>query len=270
MVHRRGHGGLRLETPAGEEETWRQYLDWLKRLPSASNPDDLIEQYRAELRAYGVTAFELEQRLAWILSRVNGGPEGWRLMFNKIYTSRCPGFRTEANAFLKHVAGRLRPGRALDVEMGQGRNSVYLATRGWRVTGFDVAEQGLAIAGSNAADAGVGIHALQMSEETFDYRRRYWDLVVITYAAVPLMNILYVKRLLASLRPEGKVLVESFSYDPAVGRTRLGVEIARKELPHTLERGGFRILQYGETEGIPDWSPHKSPIIRLLAEAPGR
>ena len=39
--------------------------------------------------------------------------------------------------------------------MGQGRNSVFLARKGWNVTGFDVSDEGLAIACANAGKAGV-------------------------------------------------------------------------------------------------------------------
>jgi 2-polyprenyl-3-methyl-5-hydroxy-6-metoxy-1,4-benzoquinol methylase len=35
-----------------------------------------------------------------------------------------------------------KPGRALDIGMGQGRNSVFLALKGWDVTGFDISDEG--------------------------------------------------------------------------------------------------------------------------------
>jgi SAM-dependent methyltransferase len=38
---------------------------------------------------------------------------------------------------LVEVADRLPPGRALDLACGHGRNAIYLATLGWRVTAVD-------------------------------------------------------------------------------------------------------------------------------------
>ncbi len=62
---------------------------------------------------------------------------------NKLYMT--PGqirFRYEPNAFLVQTAKRLKPGKALDIAMGQGRNAVFLATQGWDVTGYDLADEG--------------------------------------------------------------------------------------------------------------------------------
>jgi 2-polyprenyl-3-methyl-5-hydroxy-6-metoxy-1,4-benzoquinol methylase len=38
-------------------------------------------------------------------------------------------------------AERLVPGRALDIGCGMGRNTIYLASRGWDVTGVDMVDQ---------------------------------------------------------------------------------------------------------------------------------
>ncbi len=77
-------------------------------------------------------------------------------MFNNIY-SNAPGFSTNANALLVSAVTGRKPGRALDVGMGQGRNAVFLAVEGWNVTGFDISDVGLAppplASGRAASDA---------------------------------------------------------------------------------------------------------------------
>ena len=40
--------------------------------------------------------------------------------------------------------GGLEPGRALDLACGEGRNAVWLAERGWRVTGVDFSDVAIA------------------------------------------------------------------------------------------------------------------------------
>jgi SAM-dependent methyltransferase len=57
--------------------------------------------------------------------------------------------------------GALEPGRALDVGCGTGRDAVYLAQHGWRVTGIDFAQDALAKAKQRAADEGVQIEWIQ-------------------------------------------------------------------------------------------------------------
>ena len=49
------------------------------------------------------------------------------------------------------------PGRALDVGCGSGRDAVYLAKRGWRVTAVDLVEKALATAERRAAEEGVEV-----------------------------------------------------------------------------------------------------------------
>lgn len=55
---------------------------------------------------------------------------------------------------------RLPPGRALDIGCGRGRNSIYLASHGWDVTGVDLVQKALTAARRRAAAAGHSIRFL--------------------------------------------------------------------------------------------------------------
>lgn len=48
-----------------------------------------------------------------------------------------------ANQFVESELADLAPGRAIDVAAGEGRNSIWLAGRGWDVTAVDFSEVGL-------------------------------------------------------------------------------------------------------------------------------
>ena len=55
---------------------------------------------------------------------------------------------SEPNRFLVERAAALAPGRALDLACGEGRNGLWLAERGWRVTGVDFSRVGIEKAGA--------------------------------------------------------------------------------------------------------------------------
>ena len=70
--------------------------------------------------------------------------ESLRETYNITYGKNEDGVYNPApNAFLVEVARDLKPGRALDVGMGQGRNAIYLAQQGWNVTGVDISDEGI-------------------------------------------------------------------------------------------------------------------------------
>ena len=60
-----------------------------------------------------------------------------------------------ANATLVDVAQHLPPGTALDLGCGEGGDAVWLALRGWQVTGVDVSRTALERADRHAGEAGV-------------------------------------------------------------------------------------------------------------------
>jgi len=57
--------------------------------------------------------------------------------WNKVYAADRTIFVRQPTAVLVSAVKERRPGKALDIGMGQGRNAVFLAQKGWDVTGFD-------------------------------------------------------------------------------------------------------------------------------------
>ncbi|WP_371667601.1 methyltransferase domain-containing protein [Streptomyces sp. NBC_00289] len=58
------------------------------------------------------------------------------------------------NQLLVREVSGLEPGRALDLGCGEGADAVWLASRGWQVTGVDISQTALRRAAAHAADAG--------------------------------------------------------------------------------------------------------------------
>jgi 2-polyprenyl-3-methyl-5-hydroxy-6-metoxy-1,4-benzoquinol methylase len=247
------------------EQIWQQFLAWLATTPPDDNPGNLLRNYRAHVMSGGVSAADADERLKVIQEMMRTREDGWQQIFNKIYTASSPGFSVKPNGLLMSAVEGRKPGRALDVGMGQGRNSVFLAIRGWDVTGFDVSDQGLDVARKNAAAAGVRINAVQKSNSSFDYGASQWDLVVITYEPFSVTDQTYARRVWNSLRSGGLLVVESFASDKKAAH-RKPVDIDPSELLRAVLAFSFRIVRFEDVEAVSDWSLEKTRIVRLIAQ----
>lgn len=91
------------------------------------------------------------------------------------------------NAQLVAEVSGLTPGTALDVGCGEGGDVIWLAERGWRVTGADFAANGLARAARHAGEAGVADRTdwWQVDARTFAADGRSYDLVTAFFLHPP-------------------------------------------------------------------------------------
>jgi len=89
------------------------------------------------------------------------------------------------NAFLADFAGELPPGRAIDLACGAGRNAVWLAERGWEVTGVDFSAVALERARTMASARGVKVSWLRANLVDYQPPAAAFDLVVVSYLQLP-------------------------------------------------------------------------------------
>lgn len=94
-------------------------------------------------------------------------------------------WRTEPNQFLVAELADLAPGRALDLACGEGRNAVWLAGRGWHVTGVDFSPVGLAKARRLAVDHGVVVDWVEADVVEWDPLAAAFNLVIVFYLHLP-------------------------------------------------------------------------------------
>jgi SAM-dependent methyltransferase len=246
-----------------DEAIWQQFIDWLPNAPPVHGPTELFNQYRSGLIASGMSATDADRQLIVIRRLHHERPDAWRVMFNNIYKNDKPGFSTQPNALLVATVEDRQPGRALDVGMGQGRNSVFLALKGWDVTGFDMSDEGITIAQRNASQAGVKLSATRETDESFNYGADQWDLIVFMYEPFPITSIAYVDRLRKSLKVGGIVVIESFG-EEATTPNRPSTAIDPGQLLTAFR--DFRLLRFEDTNALPDWGQTKRRLVRLVAE----
>lgn len=183
--------------------------------------------------------------------------------YNPIYRENGgKAFTSKPNAFLVEMTRRRKPGTALDVGMGQGRNAIYLAQRGWNVTGFDPAGEGVNRAKAEAERLGLRIQTEITTFEKFEFGENRWYLIVLTYEPTKAIA----PRIERALKPGGAVLIEDRHVDTR--RVWPAGAFADNELVTLFPN--LRVLRYEDVWARPDWSVKKldERLVRLLAEKP--
>ncbi|MGU3436212.1 FAD-dependent oxidoreductase [Actinomycetes bacterium M1A6_2h] len=131
------------------------------------------------------------------------------------------------NVRLVENVSDLRPGTALDVGCGEGADAIWLAQRGWSVTGIDVSTVGLARAAEHAEQAGVdGIVWEQADAVEWDPAPRRFDLISAQFAHLPrdIQHSLH-RRLAAAINPGGTLLIVGHAHSD------VHTEMNRPDLP---------------------------------------
>ena len=118
---------------------------------------------------------------------------------------------TRPNQFVATELADLPPGRALDLAAGEGRNTVWLAERGWQVTAVDFSRVGLDK--GRKLSAARGLDEAQVDWIVADLRdyepeRDAYDLALIAYLQVsPALRATVLARAAAALAPAGTAFV---------------------------------------------------------------
>lgn len=111
----------------------------------------------------------------------------------------------EASLFLRAHSSRIKPGRALELACGAGRNAIYLARQGFSVDAIDISEQGLQHARAGAERAGVQVNWICADLLAGDaLPRDDYQLIVMTHFVAPSL----LAKLGRYLAPGGWLLVE--------------------------------------------------------------
>ena len=113
----------------------------------------------------------------------------------------------EPNRFVVEELAALPPGRALDLACGEGRNAIWLAARGWDVTGVDFSGVAIAKAQALADEAGVAARFVRADLAGHVPPPASADLVLLAYLQVPEpLRTTVLERAAAALRPGGVLL----------------------------------------------------------------
>jgi tellurite methyltransferase len=154
----------------------------------------------------------------------------------------------------------LKPGKALDLACGAGRNALWLADHGWDVTAVDGAATAIEILRNRASERGLKINAdvADLEEGEFVIEPSRWNLIAMCY---------YLQRNLFAPAKQG--VVPGGVVISIVHITEPGEEpTAHRLRPGELEKyfAGWEILH--RYEGKPNDSAHKRAVAEIVARRP--
>lgn len=138
-------------------------------------------------------------------------PSPAQAMWDERYRAKDYVYGTEPNGFLRCHLDQIPAGDVLCLADGEGRNSVFLAERGWRVTAIDLSEVGVAKARALARERGVEVNFIVHDLRIFDLGIENYDAVTSIFAHMPpkIRTDLHA-RVVAALRPRGVFLLEAY------------------------------------------------------------
>jgi tellurite methyltransferase len=112
--------------------------------------------------------------------------------------------------FLVENIDLLPGGRVLDVAMGDGRNAIFLASKGFNSEGIDLSEENIARAQASARDNGVTIKARAVDLEKDPYIQPGAYDVIICFRYLQRSLIPHMKN---GLREGGIIVYETYTID---------------------------------------------------------
>jgi tellurite methyltransferase len=155
---------------------------------------------------------------------------------------------------LVEAAKQLKPGKALDLACGTGRNALWLAEHGWNVTAVDGSAAAIEILRNRACERTLTVDARVADLEKSEYQIEdsYWDLIAMCF---------YLQR----------NLFEPAKRGVAPGGLLLAIvhisEADEEATAHCLKPGELeRYFQGWEILHFHEGKPHDSAHLRAAAE----
>ena len=188
-------------------------------------------------------------------------PQEVRERWNKVFVEGAPALNRDPSSVLVAAVKQRKPGKALDLGTGEGRNAIFLAEQGWMVTGVDLSDVAIAEAKKNAAARKVELEAVVGDLDTYPFGKEQWDLIASFYmhswhdrspTDVP-------TRIYEALRPGGLLVIEGFA------KPELSFGFSVEQLSKAYAR--LRILKRESVLDEADWDKgNKRHIVRFVAE----
>ncbi len=185
-------------------------------------------------------------------------------------------FGESPNHYLQQQASHLRPGRALAVADGEGRNGVWLAEQGLTIDAFDFSPLAIDKARALAKARGVQVNWVCSDWQGFDWQPEVWENTVAIFIqfATPAEREQLFARIHTSLKPGGTLVIQGYGYEQL--RYNTGGPGKREHLYDEAlllqSFAGYEVLDLRTYEtDLAEGSGHhgRSALVGLTARKPG-
>ncbi len=187
-------------------------------------------------------------------------PEGDRDHWDKIFSQRKYVFGKEPAQFLKDNVGKLPLGFALDIAMGEGRNAVYLAKKGFHVDGVDISEMALKKGKLLARENHVTINTISADLNHYVIKPESYDVILDFYY----LQRNLVPQIKKGLKKGGVVIFENYTVEQLKNTQAQQLPkdylLEKDEMKELFK--DLKILLYRET------NDGKSALASLIAQKP--
>lgn len=122
-------------------------------------------------------------------------------------------YGTEPNDFLRENQAVIPAhGHVLSIGEGEGRNAVFLAEQGFKVTAIDHAASGLDKIHKLAAKRGVNVETQLVDLNDYVFEMNRWDGIIAIFCHLPpLLRQQVHQQILQALKPNGVFLLEAYN-----------------------------------------------------------
>jgi len=136
----------------------------------------------------------------------------WIKRWDDRYRQEEFAYGEQPNNYLKKQLEKLNAGSILFPAEGEGRNAIFAAGLGWKVSAFDISMEGKNKATRLAATKNVSIDYQIGELENLNYLPEQFDVIALIYAHFPAnIKSQYHKMLDKYLRRNGLIIFEAFS-----------------------------------------------------------
>jgi 2-polyprenyl-3-methyl-5-hydroxy-6-metoxy-1,4-benzoquinol methylase len=179
-------------------------------------------------------------------------------------------FGKEPNEYLVDTATKYlkKSDKVLCVADGEGRNSVWLASRGMQVIGFDASDIAIAKAKQFAADNQVSVQYIFSDTDSFNWQANQYDAVVAIFIqfADPAMRERIFQGMYQALKPGGILILQGYTpkqLEYKTGGPTLVEHLYTEELIRELAKD-FEILELKSYEKELAEGPRHTGMSALL------
>ena len=133
-------------------------------------------------------------------------------MWDERYRAEEYAYGTQANDFLAQNYTRLAKGNILCLADGEGRNSVFLAQKGYTITAVDSSIEGISKARKLAELNKVNVDYIHADLGDYDLGVNKWDGIVSVFCHLPPdIRAKVHHQVVSSLKPRGVLLLEAYT-----------------------------------------------------------